>query len=275
MSDSTHRISNGICRITLLLATLLLFCFPAFAIGKTYYVNGQSGSDSNDGSAAHPFKTLQKATGLKPWDNLLVAGDTVLIAPGTYFGRVVLAANATASAPITIKAQDPNNRPIFDYHNDAYGAGGAETIGGNDRAGWEFDGSYYVVDGIIIKNARSDSTTPNTAGVRIIDPANNLKFSHMLIQGFAMGFMVGIGSSHDITLEYSEISGNGGNSVYQHNVYISGGDNVAIRYSYIHDSVGGQNIHMLRCTPPSSTTGLKKPQPMKWTSCRAGIRSII
>ena len=42
-------------------------------------------------------------------------GDTVLIAPGTYSFLVYLQKQATLTNPITIRAQDPNNRPVWDF----------------------------------------------------------------------------------------------------------------------------------------------------------------
>ena len=41
-------------------------------------------------------------------------GDTVLIAPGTYAFRVFLDKQGTAASPITIRAEDPSQRPVFD-----------------------------------------------------------------------------------------------------------------------------------------------------------------
>ena len=57
------------------------------------------------------------------------AGDEVVIAPGTYGFRVYLEAQGTASHPIVIRAQDPDNPPVWDLSNtlveDAPGSYGA------------------------------------------------------------------------------------------------------------------------------------------------------
>ncbi|MBN2330833.1 MAG: right-handed parallel beta-helix repeat-containing protein, partial [Candidatus Aenigmarchaeota archaeon] len=77
-------------------------------IGDFYYVDVNTGSDSNPGTSVHPWKTIQKAA-----DSLL-AGDTVLIAPGIYREGMIAPANSgSEGSPITYKALDPNNPPMI------------------------------------------------------------------------------------------------------------------------------------------------------------------
>lgn len=69
--------------------------------GRTYYVNGSTGSDSNRGrSSASPWQTLAKvnATNFLPGDKILFAGGQ------TYTGQLAIAANmpGKATKPITI-----------------------------------------------------------------------------------------------------------------------------------------------------------------------------
>ena len=70
----------------------------ASAGGITYYVDA-NGNDANDGSQANPWKTIRHAV------DLVVAGDTVLINPGTYLvsQQISITTSGTASAPITFK----------------------------------------------------------------------------------------------------------------------------------------------------------------------------
>jgi hypothetical protein len=71
-------------------------CGPQMSV---YYVS-TAGSDSSDGSAAHPFATIQQAgTVSRP-------GDTVIVLDGTYKGDIVLASSGTSRHPITYKAQN-------------------------------------------------------------------------------------------------------------------------------------------------------------------------
>jgi hypothetical protein len=66
--------------------------------GNTYYVD-PSGNDANDGSQASPWKTIHHAA------DVVAAGDTVLINPGTYSvaQQISITTSGTASDPITFK----------------------------------------------------------------------------------------------------------------------------------------------------------------------------
>ncbi len=72
----------------------------------TYYVS-LSGSDTNAGTEALPFKTFSRAF------KSLKAGDTLNIAAGTYSERLDVKASGTASAPITIQSA-PGKKVILD-----------------------------------------------------------------------------------------------------------------------------------------------------------------
>jgi hypothetical protein len=73
-------------------ATVTLLSAPL--AGTTYYV-ATNGNDSNPGTLAAPFATIQHAAGVaKP-------GDTVLVRGGVYNKLVTLTASGTAAAPIT------------------------------------------------------------------------------------------------------------------------------------------------------------------------------
>jgi len=65
----------------------------------TIYVS-TTGSDSGSGASGSPVKSITKAA------QLAKAGDTVLVAAGTYKGTVSIATNGTASGQITFKPVD-------------------------------------------------------------------------------------------------------------------------------------------------------------------------
>ena len=65
---------------------------------STWYVDAVNGSPNGTGSAASPFKTIGAANGKA------VAGDTVLVATGTYNEMVSVKNSGTAVAPITFAA---------------------------------------------------------------------------------------------------------------------------------------------------------------------------
>jgi len=67
--------------------------------GNTYYVS-TAGNDSNSGTQAQPWKTIQKAA------NTMIAGDTVIVQAGNYASeRVSVTKSGSSGAPITYQAQ--------------------------------------------------------------------------------------------------------------------------------------------------------------------------
>ncbi len=70
------------------------------AQGTTYYVAITGADAPGCGTIASPCRTIQYAA------NLVTAGDTVLIAPGTYAGGITVDTSGTAGQPITFRAND-------------------------------------------------------------------------------------------------------------------------------------------------------------------------
>jgi parallel beta-helix repeat protein len=65
-----------------------------------------SGSDSSAGTQSSPWRTIQRAI------NTLTAGQSVVVAAGTYAERVYTVRSGTSSAPITIKAAS-GSKPVI------------------------------------------------------------------------------------------------------------------------------------------------------------------
>ncbi len=104
-----------------------------------HYVS-TTGSDSNEGSACHPWGTIQHAS------NQSQPGWTVHVAPGTYdVSSVVTSTSGTASARI---------RYISDTK------WGAKIVGSGTEIIWEVDASYIDIVGF-------DITGPNRVGILI------------------------------------------------------------------------------------------------------------
>jgi autotransporter-associated beta strand protein len=101
---------------------LLLLLLPGFAAATDYYVS-PTGSDSNPGTFAQPFRTIQKAA------DTVQAGDEAIIRGGTYRETVTLRDSGTSTAPIRFQAY----------------AGESATITGLDVvSGWaQYSGSIY------------------------------------------------------------------------------------------------------------------------------------
>lgn len=104
----------------------------AFAAPTTTYHVSPTGSDAGPGSAARPYKTVQKcATVMRP-------GDSCEIAGGTYRETVTPARNGNATAPITYRAAPGSQVTIT----------GADTL-----AGWS-----QVTTGDLAALTSSDGT---------------------------------------------------------------------------------------------------------------------
>jgi hypothetical protein len=135
-------------------------CFNLLAATATvqaadYYVS-TSGSDSNPGTAAAPFRTITRAY------SAASAGTTIHVAPGTYTDYtsgwgIHLNKSGTASAPIVLESTV---------------AGGAIIDGGNasDRnQGFYIDGNYNVIDGFEIRNCPHGGMSIWSSGNQIVN----------------------------------------------------------------------------------------------------------
>jgi len=122
--------------VSLILLLGALAGAPAWA--ATYYVS-TSGSDSNSGSQASPFRTITYAY------SRVVAGDTILVQPGRYTdytpgSGLYLNKSGTASAPITLKSIQRGGAIIDAQQNP------------NNACVVAIGGSYNILDGFRLTN---------------------------------------------------------------------------------------------------------------------------
>src|SRR5271157_2386593 len=73
---------------------ILLILLLSTGAGRQFYV-APGGSNSADGSALHPWVTINKAA------SMVAPGDTVHVAPGTYNAPVTTSKSGTSGSPIT------------------------------------------------------------------------------------------------------------------------------------------------------------------------------
>ena len=174
------------------------------------------------------------------------AGDEVIIAPGTYTCRVHLAAQGTAERPITIRAEDPANRPVWDFGSKLVeDAPGSYKAGDRGRGAWQISGgAFYRISGIVFKGARCASR--NSAGIRYYNHTTDLLIRDCIFRSNDDGLTGGTQHS-DATVEFCEFDGNGNADAKDptHNLYIYGGF-LTLRYCYVHDSAqaSGANFHI-------------------------------
>lgn len=96
---------------------------------STYYV-GPTGSDANPGTISAPFKTFKKAV------SVLKAGDTLIVATGTYTETLTLSMSGTTNAPVTV-----------------IGNGAVLNMQGSEQNGITVSGSYIDVSGFEVVGA--------------------------------------------------------------------------------------------------------------------------
>ncbi|HEX4645309.1 MAG TPA: right-handed parallel beta-helix repeat-containing protein, partial [Verrucomicrobiae bacterium] len=146
----SRKITRAFCALCLNLALAVVHGQAA-----TFYVS-TTGSDSNPGTAAQPFRTITHAY------SLASAGTTILVAPGVYTDYQAdwglhLASNGTASSPIVLQSQ-VRSGAVIDGENAT-----------NRNLAIYLDGSYNVVEGFEIKNGPNGGISIWGNGNQILD----------------------------------------------------------------------------------------------------------
>ncbi|MBI3229091.1 MAG: right-handed parallel beta-helix repeat-containing protein [Burkholderiales bacterium] len=146
------------CRYPALLATLFTLCASAPALAShiaagTYYV-ATNGSDSNPGTLAQPWKTLQKAaTSAGP-------GVTVQVRGGVYNERVNIKASGSATAGYFVLQNYPGETPVLDGSNLTAPASTTGLVTLTDT-------SYVKVMGFELRNYSTSKSSATPAGILI------------------------------------------------------------------------------------------------------------
>jgi len=140
--------------------------------GTVFYV-APTGDDSNEGTAAHPWRTIQKAA------NTLLAGDTVYIRAGTYNERVVPQNSGSAGNTITYAVYPGETATIdgsgitlpddlaglFDISNKSYiRVAGLRVI---NASPYDNNAAILVLNSgyIVVENNHTDNTISSGIGV--------------------------------------------------------------------------------------------------------------
>ena len=110
----------------------------AVAFAQPWYVSA-TGSDSNTGTIASPFKSIEKAV------SVVKAGETIYVRGGIFnlTATITLGKSGTASAGITLTSY-PGEKPVLDFSG--------QTLGGSNR-GVVLTGSWWYIKGFVIRGA--------------------------------------------------------------------------------------------------------------------------
>ena len=152
---------------------------------KDYYVS-TTGSDSNDGSAAHPWRTIQHAS------SLVTAGYTVHVAPGTYHVAGPGAYPAQITYAISTSASGTASARIRFISDVKWGA---KIVSGNSTYfAWGIDGNYVDVVGF-------DITGDSMTGLRL--NGSNQRALNNLVHNLGYSFCDDNGGAGIVSNNYS------------------------------------------------------------------------
>jgi parallel beta-helix repeat protein len=198
----------------LLAGSVALLAAASVAFAATTYYVAPGGSGPPDGSQAHPFAEIRDALAVA------AAGDTILVADGSYKGFTLDGFHATAAARLTITAQGIGAQVVVTTDR----SDNRDTIFLNDC-------SYVTLEGLRSYNA-------NRAAVRISESqfitVRNGVFGDNATWGIFTGF------SDDLLIENNECYG----SVEQHGIYVSNSaKRPVVRGNRIHHNAGC-GLHM-------------------------------
>lgn len=132
----------------------------AGAAATTYYV-AVTGSDSNDGSEANPWRTIQHAA-----DNLS-AGDTVLVHGGIYEEAVTINVSGSAGDGDVTFRSFAGETAVLDGSN--------LTVPNSDSALFLIDSqSYVTIDGFELRNYRTSNSSRVPMGIYVSGNAHHI-----------------------------------------------------------------------------------------------------
>lgn len=140
-----------------LLTLAILSGTSASAFTQPYYV-AATGSDSNSGTLASPFKSIAKAV------SVVQAGGTIYVRGGTYSltATITLGKSGTENARISLLAY-PAEKPVLDFS--------AQALGGSNR-GVVLTGSYWHIRGFDISGAGDNGMIISGGSNNIIEQCN-------------------------------------------------------------------------------------------------------
>jgi hypothetical protein len=196
--------------------------------GTTFYV-ATNGSDSNAGTLAAPWRSIQKAL------STLSAGQRALVRGGTYTENLYASRAGTAAAPITVEAY-PGERAVV------ASAGGHPLEIASAAAYLRFKG--FVIQG-----------HPGTSGGNVDIYGHHVELSwNEITLGRDQGVYSDEGSHH-AQIVNNRIHDNGEGVIHQsHGIYLQGNDHL-VANNVIHDHPEGFGIQVYDRNSRSIVTG--------------------
>ncbi len=248
---NTPRMNPIIASLNLLPMLVVCALFgPVQAHAATYIVDqaAPGAADTNAGTEANPFKTVQHAA------DLVKPGDTVFVMPGRYDERVKIRTGGTEGLPITLRAMPRRSAVVggFDLQAGYIRVEGFEITAAKPSVAVQLDGSHcevldnYIHDMMVGVNGTSGKPNPdgNTRDYSAVEH-NRIAFNKVYHSeyGFVMGgndwllenneverlFMFATGNKYD-DCDYSRFFGRG--CVERYNYY-HGSTSSEIRVAHV------------------------------------------
>src|SRR5579864_613813 len=139
--------------------------------GVTYYVS-VSGNDTNAGTLAAPWRTIQHAA------NTVKAGDTVQVRAGTYNEIVTMKTSGNSTAGYITFQNYPGEAPIVD---------GTGLVAGGQTGLFSLEGtfSYIIIQGFEIRNFSSSTRGKVPVGIDFEGAGGNIEILNNHVHNIA------------------------------------------------------------------------------------------
>ncbi len=186
-------------------AVSLFVCLSFLTLGAANYFVAENGSNGNDGSASHPWKTIQYAV------DHVSPGDTVTVAGGVYNELVAFHVSGSAAAGYIVLQNAANESPVID------GDGLATSSGDMPGMIKIINQNYIKITGFELRNLVVSSSDIFPAGIWIRGHSHHIDLIgnriHHIEQHNAQAGAHGIGvygtsspdSIHDILIRDNEV----------------------------------------------------------------------
>jgi Protein of unknown function (DUF1565) len=148
--------------VLMILTVLLSLATPGRVAEATAFYVATYGNDTNPGTIARPWRTVQRAA------NLATPGSTVHIRAGIYKERVTVNVSGSSSAGFITFRNYPNEAAVMD--------GTGLTVPATETGMFLLkDRSYIVVKGLEIRNYRTSVSNRVPVGIHIRGTSHHLQ----------------------------------------------------------------------------------------------------
>ncbi len=190
------------------------------------YYTATTGSDSNPGTSAAPFRTLGKGV------SVLTPGDTLLVAPGIYAEALTgnIPSGTSWTAPVTLKALDPAARPVI-----RPSSGGPLHFQGQQ---------YIIVDGFVLDGVTE--TSENAVKITVgggLPAAHHIRIANSEIKNAPRSGVLTTNAADYNEFINLDVHDNGTNNTLDHGLYLATSYNLVERCRVHNNAAYGVHVY--------------------------------